>query len=189
MAALAINTSTIYAAEITNNVKYVTAKNGLNIRSAPDIEAEKLTAVPFGTEIEVIESTDDSEWVEVTYQEGKAYVYGKYLGDKRPDVTETSNTALNYLGKFKITYYCNCRKCCGKWAGGATKSGTMPTAGRTIAVDPRVIPLDSQVIIDGVTYAAEDTGSAIKGNKIDIYVSSHQQALELGTKKSDVYIK
>ena len=55
MAALAINTSTIYAAETTNNVKYVTAKNGLNIRSAPDIEAEKLTAVPFGTEIEIIE--------------------------------------------------------------------------------------------------------------------------------------
>jgi 3D (Asp-Asp-Asp) domain-containing protein len=92
------------------------------------------------------------------------------------------------LGKFKITAYCNCKKCCGKWAGGPTASGVMPTAGRTIAVDPRVIPLGSKVIIDGYTYVAEDTGSAIKGNKIDMYFSTHSEALAWGVKYKDVQV-
>ena len=90
------------------------------------------------------------------------------------------------LGQFKITAYCNCTKCCGKWAGGPTASGTMPQAGRTIAVDPKVIPLGSQVIIDGHTYVAEDTGGAIKGNKIDMYFASHSEALAWGVKYKEV---
>ena len=99
--------------------------------------------------------------------------------------TPTQNTSL---GQFKITAYCNCSKCCGKWAGGKTASGTTPTAGRTIAVDPSVIPLGSRVIIDGHTYVAEDTGSAIKGNKIDMYFNSHSEALNWGVKYKNISI-
>ena len=95
---------------------------------------------------------------------------------------ESSNGTL--IGYFKITHYCNCSKCCGKWAGGTTASGTKPKEGRTIAVDPNVIPMGSKVIIDGynngMTYISEDTGGAIKGNKIDVFVNSHSRALQLG---------
>lgn len=81
------------------------------------------------------------------------------------------------LGTFTLTAYCNCSECCGKWAGGPTKSGTMPQAGRTIAVDPRVIPIGSRVYIDGLgEYIAEDTGSAIRGNRIDVYMATHEAA-------------
>ncbi|KNY26247.1 3D domain-containing protein [Pseudobacteroides cellulosolvens] len=72
-------------------------------------------------------------------------------------------------------------KSCGKSpshpAYGITKTGTRVTIGRTIAVDPTVIPLRSKLYIEfpdayknlnGV-YIAEDTGSKIKGNKIDIF--------------------
>lgn len=58
---------------------------------------------------------------------------------------------------------------------GKTATGTVPSEGRTIAVDPSVIPLHSKVRIEsdyaGITgeYIAEDTGGAIKGNRIDIY--------------------
>lgn len=97
--------------------------------------------------------------------------------------TSTSNKAL---GNFKITAYCNCSKCCGKWAGGPTASGTTPTAGRTIAVDPRVIPLGSKVKIGGRTYVAEDTGGAIKGNRIDMYFGSHSEALRWGVQYKNV---
>lgn len=83
--------------------------------------------------------------------------------------------------EFKITHYCNCSICCGRWSGGPTASGTMPTPDHTIAVDPHVIPLGTSVLIDGVEYFAEDTGSAIKGNRIDIYCDSHQEALDRGT--------
>jgi len=64
----------------------------------------------------------------------------------------------------------------------------MPQAGRTIAVDPKVIPLGSQVKINGNIYTAEDTGSAIKGKKIDIYYNSHSEALNWGRRSIEVYV-
>lgn len=103
-----------------------------------------------------------------------------------PKTTTQSSTGGKNLGQFRISAYCNCSKCCGKWAGGPTASGTTPKAGRTIAVDPKVIPLGSKVIIDGHTYIAEDTGSAIKGNKIDMYFSSHSEAMAWGVKYKNV---
>lgn len=92
------------------------------------------------------------------------------------------------LGSFRITHYCPCFACCGSWAGGATASGTIPTPGRTIAVDPSVIPLGTRVIINGQVYVAEDTGGAIKGKKIDIFVGSHSAALAAGTYYTEVYL-
>ena len=93
-----------------------------------------------------------------------------------------------YLGKFTLTAYCNCKTCCGKWAGGPTASGKMPKAGRTIAVAPKVIPLGSKVIINGKTYTAEDTGSKIKKKKIDIYFDSHSEAEKFGKQTAKVYL-
>lgn len=82
---------------------------------------------------------------------------------------------------FKVTAYCPCTQCCGK-SDGITATGTVATAGRTIAVDPTVIPYGSKVILNGVTYIAEDCGGAIKGNKIDMFFDTHQEALEWGVK-------
>ena len=65
-----------------------------------------------------------------------------YSGDQR--VGEDLDKI--YLGEFRITSYCNCVICCEQWAGfGTTASGTHVTEGRTIAVDPNVIPLGSKV--------------------------------------------
>lgn len=105
-----------------------------------------------------------------------------------PEYTPGSSDGKQSLGSFRITHYCNCYLCCGSWAGGATASGTMPTPGRTIAVDPNVIPLGTRVIINGQVYVAEDTGSAIKGNKIDIYVASHELTTQYGVYYADVYL-
>lgn len=93
-----------------------------------------------------------------------------------------------HIGEFEITYYCPCTKCCGPDAVGITYSGTIAEQGRTVAVDPNVIPLGSTIIIDGHAFTAEDTGGAIKGNIIDIFVNSHEYALELGRHKADVWI-
>ena len=85
----------------------------------------------------------------------------------------------------ELTAYCPCEKCCGQWAGGNTASGTVPTAGRTVGVDPEVIPLGTTVYIDGQAYRAEDTG-AFTGNIIDIYMDSHEEALRFGRKEATV---
>lgn len=89
------------------------------------------------------------------------------------------------LGTFQISAYCHCVKCCGK-SDGITAIGTKVQANKTIAVDPRVIPLGSKVIIDGYTYVAEDTGGAIKGNRIDMYFPTHQAALDWGIRYKQV---
>lgn len=104
------------------------------------------------------------------------------IEENYPKVTTT------YIGEFEITFYCNCEKCCGKWAYGACKNGEMPKDEYTIAVDTNVIELNTWVYIDGIGLRkACDTGSGIKGNKIDVFVSSHNKCLELG-RKSDIQV-
>lgn len=103
--------------------------------------------------------------------------------------TTRAESSGTYLGKFKLTAYCDCASCNGKWAGQPTASGAYPRAWHTIAVDPRVIPLGTWVKIEGLgTFKAEDTGSAIKGNRIDVYFSSHSEANRFGVQYADVYI-
>lgn len=92
-----------------------------------------------------------------------------------------------YLGIFTVTHYCPCVKCCGK-TDGITFTGTQATEGRTIAVDPDVIPLGSTVVIDGKEYIAEDIGGAIKGLRIDKYMDNHQEALDAGIVQAEVWI-
>lgn len=104
------------------------------------------------------------------------------------------------LGNFKLTAYCACKKCCGKYAVNRpidengneiiyTASGNRAVDGLTIAVDPKVIPLGSTIVINGHEYVAMDTGGAVKGNVIDIFFASHEAALAFGCKHADVYLK
>ena len=104
-------------------------------------------------------------------------------------VEQTTTEVIQYKEiTVEATAYCPCNICCGK-CDGITSTGTKATAGRTIAVDPSVIPYGSEVIINGNTYIAEDCGGAIKGNKIDIYFATHQEALNFGRQFLTAYIK
>jgi len=101
------------------------------------------------------------------------------------------------LGEFKITAYCPCKECCKEWADkrpvdefgnilviGA--AGTLLEEGKSIAVDPNVIPYGSKVIISGHEYIAADRG--VDGNEIDIYMLDHERAKEYGVKYAEVYV-
>lgn len=74
--------------------------------------------------------------------------------------------------------------------GTRTASGTRVTEGRTIAVDPNIIPIGWWVYIEGIGFRrAEDTGGAIKGNKIDVYYDSLKSAMNFGRKSGrTVYV-
>lgn len=91
-----------------------------------------------------------------------------------------------YLGRYKLTAYCPCEKCCGTNTG-KTATGTMATQGRTIGVNPKDIPYGTVVEIDGREYVAEDTGGAIGHNHIDIFFENHADALDFGVQYADVY--
>ena len=82
--------------------------------------------------------------------------------------------------QFTAYAYCACTRCCGQWARSITASGTTATEGRTIAVDPDVIPLGTHVYVNGREYIAEDTGSGIRDRTIDVFFESHQEALQWG---------
>lgn len=129
-------------------------------------------------------------------QQDAVAAYGKLVAQVDAEEQERSAQAAayeaiegyEYIGECTITYYC-CEAyehICGTGTG-LTATG-IPVAPGMVAVDPDVIPLGSTVIIDGQEYLAADTGGAIKGNRIDIAVETHQEAIELGTKTAEVWI-
>lgn len=132
------------------------------------------------------------------------------VGTKKPEVTAASYAAAGeartiqlagqtikvrqILKNVTLTAYSAGPASTGKSPGepgyGVTASGTKVKEGRTIAVDPDVIPLGWWVYIEGFGFRrAEDTGSAVKGKKIDIYYDSEKTASKFGTKRGyTVYV-
>ena len=92
-----------------------------------------------------------------------------------PSTTPVTNGTI-----YKITAYCPCSKCCGK-TNGITASGTKATAGRTVAASSK-FAMGTKLNINGHIYTVEDRGGAINGNKIDIFVNTHAEALAWGVR-------
>lgn len=92
-----------------------------------------------------------------------------------------------YAGECVLTAYCGekYKHICGNGTG-LTASGIPVTPGM-VAVDPDVIPLGSRVFINGVEYLAADTGEAIKGNRIDVAMETHQEADVFGRQTAEVW--
>lgn len=104
-----------------------------------------------------------------------------------------------YLGNFILTAYCSCELCCGEYAYNRPvdeygnqivygASGTILTAGVSIAVDPSVIPYGSEVVFNDNVWVAQDTGGGIVGNHIDVYFDNHEEACNFGLQYADVYL-
>ncbi len=91
------------------------------------------------------------------------------------------------LGVFKTTGYCPCYGCSEGW-GRRTSTGAIAASNHTIAVDPRVIPYGSKVMINGVVYTAEDRGGGVKGNHIDIFFDTHGETRSWGKRNVEVFL-
>ena len=100
---------------------------------------------------------------------------------------KTDKSPVGRKGKYIITAYCPCVKCCGK-SNGITASGAKAIEGVTIAMN-KSIPFGAKIYIDGVgERIVQDRGGAIKGNRIDLYFDSHQEALNFGRQTKEVTI-
>nr|DAH92591.1 MAG TPA: lytic transglycosylase [Bacteriophage sp.] len=97
---------------------------------------------------------------------------------------------------FVATAYTAAEDECGKPVGhpdyGRTASGEMVRRG-IVAVDTDVIPMHSLIRIEGAgdlsgVYEVKDTGGAIKGNRIDIYVPTKHEAYKFGKRNIKVFI-
>ena len=96
---------------------------------------------------------------------------------------------LIYLGNYKLTHYCTEKRkhICGTGAG-ITATGTQVTAGRTVAVDPTVIPYGTEMYIEGYGWrVAEDCGGAIQNKRLDLYMPTLEEAFQFGIRSCTVY--
>ena len=115
------------------------------------------------------------------------------ISREAPEIVNEPKIEYISLGEFKITAYCSCSKCCGKWADnrpngivyGASGNELIPNY--SIAVDPNIIPYGTKVYFNDNEYVAHDCGGSIKGNDIDLYFDSHDDALAWGVQYFEVY--
>lgn len=159
---------------------------------AEEIDDTKETEIKVTLNIEVENETNETN--ETEEKETETFKESKEVKEESKEVKKEVELGINNessnlisLGEFKLTAYCKCEVCCGKWPSYPTASGVMPTENHTIAVDTNIIPFGTEILIDGNVYVAEDTGSAIKGNRIDIYMPDHKSALEFGVRHREVF--
>ena len=100
---------------------------------------------------------------------------------------QTHAGTMSSMGQCKITFYCSCSECSGPY-GDLTATGTRCQEGRTVAVDPSVIAYGTKLLINGHVYIAEDCGSHVVGDHVDIYLDDHELTEKLGVKYTDVWI-
>lgn len=150
----------------------------------PEVVAEEEAAGEVVEEAELPESgveTDDGE--------GNSNLDETDVGELEESsdpVAESVNAEppMHLWGVCTITWYCNCSQCTGQWAGGPTASGVMPTPNHTVACGD--LPFGTRLMIDGQEYVVEDTG--VNGMWVDIFCSSHDEAVQRGMYQSEVYI-
>ena len=139
-------------------------------------------------ETDYSEPEDDSEDSYVDTEESgssdQSYTEDSESSDSSQSSESESDSSSQgtYLGTFTLTAYCNCAQCCGT-AGNLTASGTVPTAGRTVAMAG--VPFGTQLLINGTVYTVEDLGTPY--GHVDIYCSSHSEALAFGLQSAEVY--
>lgn len=124
------------------------------------------------------EDTEESESSDQSYTEDSESSDSSQTSESE----SSSSSQGTYLGTFTLTAYCNCAQCCGT-AGNLTASGTVPTAGRTVAMAG--VPFGTQLLINGTVYTVEDLGTPY--GHVDIYCSSHSEALAFGLQSAEVY--
>ena len=163
-------------------VSEVLEENNKVLKEGKDGIKEVTYKIKYQNEVE-IEKTVISEVVVQEPVNKIVQVQKKVETSRSADLPRTSGTTTTAVidgETYKITAYCSCSKCCGKTTG-RTASGTQATAGRTVAA-PSKFAFGTKLNIGGHIYTVEDRGGAIKGNRIDIYVSSHSAALQWGVK-------
>ncbi len=93
----------------------------------------------------------------------------------------------------RVTAYCPCKKCCGKYSNGQTACGHKIRPGDAFVAADKEYSFGTEIIIPGYENAAPvkvlDRGGAIRGNRLDVFFGSHKEALKWGVKHLDVKVR
>ena len=165
--------------QMTYSTGYINATR-VNFRTEPSTDSEVYSLLDEGTDVIIL--GQEGDWTKVDIDDTIGYVYGKYITNHKNDIN-VDNIDENNVTSLDVTATA--------YAGYTiTSTGTVPVAGSTIAVDPDVIPYGSKVYIPefNKVFTAEDCGSAIKGNRIDIFMNSEAECNNWGVQDITVYI-
>ncbi|NIP22951.1 MAG: hypothetical protein GWN67_03005 [Phycisphaerae bacterium] len=95
--------------------------------------------------------------------------------------------------RMRVTAYCACRRCCGKFADGITASGHKIRQGDTFAAADKKYSFGTEMVVAGYNNGKPievlDRGGAIRGNKLDVFFNSHRKARKWGVKYIDVKVR
>ena len=95
--------------------------------------------------------------------------------------------------RMRVTAYCACKKCCGKFADGITACGHKIRQGDTFAAADKRYSFGTEMVISGYNKGKPikvlDRGGAIRGNRLDVFFNSHRKAMQWGVKYIDVKVR
>ena len=173
-----------YETVTKNTTNATTGTTNKVLQQGKDGLKEVTYKVKYQNEVE-IEKTVISEVV-ITEPVDKIVQVQKVQTSRSSTLPRTSSSSTTGGTTYKITAYCPCSKCCGKTTG-RTASGTKATAGRTVAASSK-FAFGTKLNIGGHIYTVEDRGGAVNGNKIDIFVNTHAEALQWGVRYMNVSV-
>ena len=152
------------------SAEYVTAPEGLNVRTKPSTAAEVVEVLKFGSEVD---GCINRGWMKLN--SGKGYICAEYTGQENPF------DSMEYMGEWRITAYA--------YTGSPCANGNYPTTGYTVACN--ALPFGTEVYIDGVGFrTVEDTDGGRMGNEwIDLYLGDVNECIQWGDQYRGVWIK
>jgi 3D (Asp-Asp-Asp) domain-containing protein len=114
-------------------------------------------------------------------------------GTKRIETSDSEDPVQWQTVQMRVTAYCPCSKCCGSYSDGVTASGHKISQGDRFVAADKIYPFGTEMIIPGYKKGEAvkvlDRGGAIRGNRLDVFFNSHQEALEWGVRYLDVKIR
>lgn len=138
----------------------------------------------YETEMDDMQHMIEEELSLVELQQEEINKLDILLSEQEDEIIKLKNqqktNRQTFVGNFNLSFYSK-----EQFPNSKTATGVTPQAGVTVAVDPNIIPLGTKLYIEGLgVRIAQDTGGAIKGNKMDVFVNTTSEALQLGVKKN-----
>ena len=164
---------------VRTEAENVRAVNGLRLRSDTSTDSTILAKLPYGTEVEVIESgLGDGNWSKVETEFGNGHVWSSWLTTDK--ILKEDKEDYEYLGNFHITAYTH--------TGNVCANGNYPTAGYTVACNS--LDFGTQIYIEGIgVRTVEDRGLGWLGSEwLDLFCDSLEECVAWGSQYKDVYI-
>jgi len=146
-----------------------------------------------GTDAKAVETNDTAQVIQDEAQ-----------NDTREQIADSSSAAepiaesIEPQGEWetvrmRVTAYCPCPKCCGEYSDGITACGHKIRPGDVFVAADRRFAFHTEMVIEGYGNSQPvkvlDRGGAIKGNKLDVFFMTHQEALEWGVHHIDVKVR